>query len=158
MAMSLKGLVIISILMCAGLIIGTQYLSDSIGDTNKSPVQNHTQNNPITEHSSSDQVSSRIIPLEKFDRTGQQIAPSQNNISKSPVSVEDKPPAQHFINMVANLVVSLISQDNNNFAGSNTDSNNAKEISQNNSKVSGLNFALSETNGSDYYELLKKPP
>ena len=150
MAMSLKGLVLISILMCAGLIFGTQYLSNSIGDTNQSPVQNYSQNIPIIENSSSDQVSSRIIPLEEIERTGQQIAPNQNNFSSSPVSVEDKSPEQNFMNMVANLVVSLITQDKTDFAGSNTDSNN--------SKVSSLAFAISETNGSDYYELLKEAP
>ena len=150
MAMSLKGLVLISILMCAGLIFGTQYLSNSIGDTNQSPVQNYSQNIPIIENSSSDQVSSRIIPLEEIERTGQQIAPNQNNFSSTPVSQEDKAPEQNFMNMVANLVVSLITQDKTDFAGSNTDLNN--------SKVSSLAFAISETNGSDYYELLKEAP
>ncbi len=150
MAMSLKSLVLISILMCAGLIFGTQYLSNSIGDTNQSPVQNYSQNIPKIENSSSDQVSYRIIPLEEIERTGQQIAPNQINFSSSPVSVEDKSPEQNFMNMVANLVVSLITQDKTDFAGSNTDSNN--------SKVSSLAFAISETNGSDYYELLKEAP
>jgi hypothetical protein len=158
MAISLKSLIIISILLSAGLIFGTQCLSDTIGDANKSPDQNFSPNFPIIDQSSSDQVSFRKKSLEEIDETGQQIAPSQNSISNSPVSVEDKSPEQHFMNLVANLVVSLITQDTNDLTGSNTDTNNSNEISQNNSKVSSLNFAISETNGSDYYELLKEAP
>ena len=158
MEISLKGLVIISILLSAGLIFSTQYVSESIHDINNGQDQNYPLSIHIPDQSSPNQVSSRQTLLDEINKTGQQISPNQNYKSDSPVPSKDTPSEQHFMNVVANLVVSLISQDNYNFANGNIDPNNSKEINQNNAEISSLNFAINEANGSDYYELLNEVP
>ena len=158
MVMSLKGLVIISILLSAGLIFSTQYLSESINHTNKSLDQNYPQSIHITDQSSPNHESSRQTLLDEIDKTGQLISPNQHYISDSQASSKDKPSEQHFMNMVANLVVSLITQENYDLANINIDPNNSEEITQNNAEISSLNFAIIEANGSDYYELLNEAP
>jgi hypothetical protein len=158
MAISLKGLVIISILLSAGLIFSTQYVSESIHDINNSQGENYPLSIHIPDQSSPYQVSSRQTLLDEINKTGQQISPNQNYKSDSPVPSKDNPSEQHFMNVVANLVVSLITQDNYNFANGTIDPNNSKEITQNNAEISSLNFAINEANGSDYYELLNEVP
>jgi hypothetical protein len=158
MSMSLKSLVIISIIMCVGLIYSTMYLSDSIGETSNNPAQYYSQNTPKIDVSPFDQVSSRQTLPDNIEFTDKNIAPEQFTHSNSPVSTVDNPPEPHIMNMIANLVVNYLAQDKNDFASINSESTNSKEISQDITDISSLNFAISETNGTDYYELLKEVP
>jgi hypothetical protein len=156
MPTSLKSLVIISILMCAGLIYSTQCLSDSIDDTNQNPFPNRSQVIAISEYPSPDQISSQQISIDGFGPTKKEPGFAQFDYSNSQVSSEDKPPEGHFMNMLANVVINFITQDKNVYGDIIKDSNHSNGITQNNTYASGINFAISTAEGSNYYELLKK--
>ncbi len=158
MAVSLKSLVIISILMCAGLIYSTQSLSDSIDGTNQTPLPNHSQEIIVSDYPSPEQISSQQVTINDFGPTKNEEGFTQSNYGNLQVSSEEKPSEQHFMNMLANLVINFITQDKNVYGEINIDSNQSKEITQYDTDVSGLNFAISRAEGSDYYELLKEVP
>jgi hypothetical protein len=158
MAMSLKSLVIISLLFCAGLIYSTQCLSDSIGDTNQTPIHNYSQEIAVSDYPSPEQISSQQVTIDDFGPTKNESGFTQSNYGSSQVSLQDKPPEQHFMNMLANIVVNFIIQDKNVYGNIHSDSNHSKEITQNETKVSSLNLAISAVEGSDYYKLLKEVP
>jgi hypothetical protein len=158
MAMSLKSLVIISLLMCAGLIYSTQSLSDSIDDTNQTPLPNYSQEIIVSDFPSPEQTSSQQVTIDDFIPTKNEEGFTQYDYGNLQVSSEKKPPEQHFMNMLANLVINFITQDKNVYGEINKDSNLSNEPTQNDTDVSGLNFAISKAEGSDYYELLKEVP
>jgi hypothetical protein len=158
MAISLKSLVIISILMCAGLIFGTQGLSASIGNIDPTPLPNNSQENIVSDYPSPDQISSKQVTINGFRPIKKEEGFTQSDYGNLQVSSEEKAPEQHFMKMLANLVINFITQDKNVNGEINIDSNHSNEIPQNETDASGLNFAISKAEGSDYYELLKEVP
>jgi hypothetical protein len=158
MSMSLKSLVIISIIMCAGLVYSTLYLSTSIGEAGKNPIQNDSQKALITGASSLDQDSTRQKLIDDNDSASKNIVQGMFTNSNTPISTNNNLPKPHLMNMIANLVVNYIAEDKTDFAVIKSDSTNLKVISQNVPDISSINFAISETNGTDYYELLKEVP
>jgi hypothetical protein len=144
--------------MCAGLLFSAQYLSDSVGDINQNPNHNNTIENATTYYPSPDPTSLQQVSLNKFSPTNLESGINQHNNANPQVSTEDKPPEQHFINMLANLMINFILQDQNVDEDINNDSDNSNEIIQNNTEVSSLNYAINAAEESDYYELLKEAP
>ncbi len=110
------------------------------------------------DYPSPDQISSQQVPIDDFASTNKESGFIEPDNGNSQVSLQDKPPEQHFMNMLANIVINFIMQDKNVYGNITSISNHSKEITQNDTEVSSLNLAISAAEGSDYYELLKEVP